>query len=71
VIGKDGSRIRFSNIEDLPSDCTRCASEVQTRMFCPEHRQGRPCNWCADRGYRVLNQRWIPCDCTDNREERK
>jgi len=55
---------RYATIEPLESDCPNCNEEATTRMFCPPHREGRPCNWCADRGWRVKDGRWIACEGT-------
>lgn len=62
MIGKDGSLIRFTDIEDLTSDCTGCSTEKLTRMFCEEHREGRPCNWCGGRNWQVRDGRWVTCN---------
>lgn len=64
MIGKDGSVIRFTDIELLPSDCPSCADEKLTRMFCAECRgvAGLPCNWCADTGYRTKDGRFVRCE---------
>jgi hypothetical protein len=68
VIGLDGSVIRFTNIDPLPSSCPECDEEKLTRMFCNRHREGKPCNWCADRRWRVLNGSWVACK-DDSHEE--
>ena len=57
---KSGSA-RYAAVDPLESSCGGCAEEINTRMFCPQHREDRPCNWCAGRGWRVLGGRWIAC----------
>lgn len=62
MIGKNGARVRFEGITDLPSDCQDCAADKSGRAFCQAHRAGRPCPYCLGRGWRVSAMSWIRCN---------
>lgn len=62
MIGKNGGVVRFTAVANLPSDCHNCAADTAYRAFCPDHRGNRPCAFCAGRGWRVKDTRWLSCN---------